>query len=101
MSDTSVTPSFPRTDVSYNNEGGVKVYEALNPASFDKVRSLQISCPGLAAGVHINSEAGTSSSGGQQHQPELQRQPAAPARAAAAAASRSSCSCSPSIQAMI
>ena len=60
MSDTSVTPSFPRTDVSYNNEGGVKVYEALNPASFDKVRSLQISCPGLAAGVHINSEAGSS-----------------------------------------
>jgi hypothetical protein len=52
MSDPSVTPSFPQTDVSYSNAGNVKVYEALNPASFDKVRSLQISCPGLAAGVH-------------------------------------------------
>jgi hypothetical protein len=60
MNDSSVTASFPQTDVSYSDTGDVKVYEALNPASFDKVRSLQISCPGLAAGVHINSEAGSS-----------------------------------------
>ena len=60
MSDSSVSVTFPHTTVRYNNEGDVKVYEALNPASFDKVRSLQISCPGLAAGVHINSEAGSS-----------------------------------------
>jgi hypothetical protein len=60
MSDSSVTASFPQTSAFYSNTGDVKVYEALNPGSFDKVRSLQISCPGLAAGVHINSEAGSS-----------------------------------------
>jgi hypothetical protein len=60
MSDTSVTATFPDTTVVFQNNGDVKSYGALNPGTFDKVRSLQISCPGLASGVHVNDESGSS-----------------------------------------
>ena len=29
------------------------------PGTFDKVRALQIACPGLATGVHVNDEVGS------------------------------------------
>ena len=34
-------------------------YEAAGPGTFDKVRALQIACPGLATGVHVNDEVGS------------------------------------------
>jgi len=60
MSDSSVSPGFGDTVLFYSPDGATKTYVAQNPGTFDKVRSLQISCPGLASGVHVNDESGSS-----------------------------------------
>lgn len=43
----------------YNDDGIAQSYEASGPGTFDKVQALQIACPGLATGVHVNSEVGS------------------------------------------
>jgi len=43
----------------HHADGVVRTYEAAGPGTFDKVQALQIACPGLATGVHVNSEVGS------------------------------------------
>ena len=43
----------------HNTDGIATGYEAAGPGTFDKVRALQIACPGLATGVHVNDEVGS------------------------------------------
>jgi hypothetical protein len=50
---------FGRIQWTYRDAGASVVYEAAGPGTFDKVRALQIACPGLATGVHVNSEVGS------------------------------------------
>ena len=43
-----------------NTNAARQVVTGLNPATVDRVHSLQIACPGLAAGVHVNGRGGSS-----------------------------------------
>ena len=43
----------------HRTDGTAVSYEAVGPGTFDKVRALQIACPGLATGVHVNDEVGS------------------------------------------
>ena len=45
---------------SYHATGGSSDYDATLPGRLDKVQSLQVGVPGLATGVHVNDESGSS-----------------------------------------
>ena len=60
LTDSSVSFAAPNTTLVQASVGETKTYSAHGAGTFDKVRSLQISCPGLASGVHVNDESGSS-----------------------------------------